>query len=223
MRRAAGIGWSGGPYREEIVLADMELDADLATDATHVVVGRGGVLLLFPLGERATWRLLASRPAGHDHISFGQPGPPLQTVELQRLLDEAGLDARIANLAWSARYPLQHRIAERFRLGRLYLAGDAAHACSPATGQGINTGIQDALNLGWKLAFASTAIDRASLLGSYERERREVALRVLALTHVAFWAEAGSGRLPALLRGVLAPLGAPAIRPSCVGGGWLRR
>jgi hypothetical protein len=74
----------------------------------------------------------------------------------------------------------------------------------------MNTGIQDALNLGWKLAFARTATARAGLLDSYECERRRVARRVLALTHLAFWAEAGSGQLPALMR-VLAPLAAPLI------------
>jgi 2-polyprenyl-6-methoxyphenol hydroxylase-like FAD-dependent oxidoreductase len=150
VRRSAGIGWSGGPYREEIVLADMDLDADLAADAGHVVVAPRGVLLLFALGERATWRLLASRAAGRDHLAFGQPGPSVCAAELQAQLDEAGFDARITRLAWSARYPLQHRLAGCFRLGRLFLVGDAAHAYSPATGQGMNTGIQDALNLGWK-------------------------------------------------------------------------
>jgi 2-polyprenyl-6-methoxyphenol hydroxylase-like FAD-dependent oxidoreductase len=62
---------------------------------------------------------------------------------------------------------LQHRVAERFRQGRLYLAGDAAHAYSPATGQGMNAAIQDAANLGWKLAFASSEPKSAALLGSY--------------------------------------------------------
>jgi 2-polyprenyl-6-methoxyphenol hydroxylase-like FAD-dependent oxidoreductase len=194
VRRAAGIGWRGGPYGEEVVLADAELDADLAAGLAHVVVGRQGVVLVVALGERATWRLLATRPAGHDHLPFGQPGPPVRPAELQALLDEAGVGARITSLAWSARFPLQHRLAARFRLGRLYLAGDAAHAQSPATGQGMNTGIQDALNLGWKLALAGAATDRAALLDSYERERRPVARRVLALTHLAFWAEAGTGR-----------------------------
>lgn len=216
VRRAAGIGWCGAPYREEVVLADLELEADLAQDVAHVGVGRSGVVLLFALGEHATWRLLASRPAGPAHLPFGQPGPPVDAAELQACLDEAGLEARISNIAWSARYPLQHRLAERFHLGRLFLVGDAAHAYSPATGQGMNTGIQDALNLGWKLAFAGTATDRAGLLDSYARERRRVARRVLALTHLAFWAEAGSGRVPAFLRGVIAPLGAPAI-PAMMG------
>ena len=211
VRRAAGIGWHGGPYGEEVVLADAELDPDLERGVAHVVAGRRGLVLVFALGERATWRLLATRPADRAPLPFGQPGPPVPPAELQALLAGAGLPARISAVAWSARFPLQHRLAGRFRQGRLYLAGDAAHAWSPAVGQGMNTGIQDAVNLGWKLAFAPWAADRAALLDSYDRERRPVARRVLALTHVAFWAEASTGPLPSLLRGVVAPLGAPAL------------
>jgi 2-polyprenyl-6-methoxyphenol hydroxylase-like FAD-dependent oxidoreductase len=212
LRRIAGIGWPGGGYSDEIVLADLELDAELPGGVAHMGVGRNGVLLVFALGERATWRMLVSRPAENDRLPFGHPGPPVGAAELQARLNSAGLDARIVRLAWSARYPLQHRVAERLGLGRLYLAGDAAHAFSPATGQGMNTGIQDALNLGWKLAFAGRATDSVGLLNSYEQERLPAARRVLVLSHLAFWLEAGSGRAPSILRGVLAPLGAPAIR-----------
>ncbi|HEX7025305.1 MAG TPA: FAD-dependent monooxygenase, partial [Gemmatimonadales bacterium] len=211
VRRAAGIDWHGGPYREEVVLADAELSTNLNGGAAHVVAGRRGLFFAFALGERATWRLLATRPAGRDEVPYGQPGPPVPLAELQALLDDAGLDARITELVWSARYRLQHRLASRFRQGRLFLAGDAAHATSPAGGQGMNTGIQDAVNLGWKLAFAPSATDRGALLDSYDLERRPVARQVLALTHLAFWVEAGIGPLPSFLRGVVGPLGAPAV------------
>jgi 2-polyprenyl-6-methoxyphenol hydroxylase-like FAD-dependent oxidoreductase len=211
VRRDAGIEWPGGPYGEEVVLADVELDADLDRDVSHVVAGRRGLLVVFTLGERATWRLLATRPAGANSLPFGQPGPPVPPGELRTLLDDAGLDARITELAWSATYRLQHRLAPRFRQGRLFIAGDAAHTYSPATGQGMNTGLQDALNLGWKLAFAAAAADRHALLTSYDAERRPVVRRALALTHLAFWAEASPGPVPSLLRGVLAPIAAPAV------------
>jgi 2-polyprenyl-6-methoxyphenol hydroxylase-like FAD-dependent oxidoreductase len=202
VRYAAGIGWHGRAYRQEVELAD--LDADLASRVVHVVASRHGLLFLFALGECASWRLLATRPAGPDPLPFGQSGPPIPSPQLQALLDDVGLDARIKELVWSARYPLQHRIAARFSQGRLFLAGDAAHAYSPATGQGMNTGIQDAINLGWKLAFAASAVctaDRTALLDSYDRERRPVARQVLALTHLAFWAEASTDPLASLLRG----------------------
>jgi 2-polyprenyl-6-methoxyphenol hydroxylase-like FAD-dependent oxidoreductase len=221
VRAQAGIGWPGGPYAVEVVLADAELagvepDADPAGCVAHVVAGQQGLVFIFRLGEQATWRLLATRGARAGQLPFGQPGPPVPAAELQALLDQAGLGAQITSLAWSARVSVQHRVAERFRQGRLYLAGDAAHAYSPATGQGMNAAIQDAANLGWKLAFAASQPGSAALLDSYDRERRPVARQVLAMTHLAFWGEAATGRLPSLLRGRLAPLAAPVV-PALMG------
>jgi hypothetical protein len=80
----------------------------------------------------------------------------------------------------------------------------------------MNTGIQDAVNLGWKLAFAPSSSDSSTLLDSYDRERRPAVGQVLALTHLAFWVEASTSSLPALLRGVLGPFGAPAV-PAILG------
>lgn len=220
VRRAARIGWEGDAYDIEVILADLHLTGDLAPGVAHVVADRRGLLFLFNLGERAPWRLLATRPAGIDPLPYGQPGAPVPIDELQALLDDARLDARIDDLAWSATYRLQHRLAPRFRSGRLFLAGDAAHAFSPALGQGMNMGIQDAANLGWKLAFAPTATDRAGLLDSYEQERRPAIRQVLRLTHLAFWGEASTDPLPALLRGVIAPIGAP-LAPVLLRQRWL--
>jgi 2-polyprenyl-6-methoxyphenol hydroxylase-like FAD-dependent oxidoreductase len=193
------------------VLADAELTGDLAGDCAHVMAGRHGLVFVFRLGERAAWRLLATRPAGADRVPFGQPGPPVPAAELQALLADAHVGARITHVAWSARVSVQHRVASRFRRGRLFLAGDAAHAYSPATGQGMNAAIQDAANLGWKLAFAASQPGSGALLDSYDRERRPVARQVLGMTHLVFWGEAATGPVPALLRGQLAPLAAPAI------------
>jgi 2-polyprenyl-6-methoxyphenol hydroxylase-like FAD-dependent oxidoreductase len=215
VRAGAGIGWRGGPYPEEVVLADLEFADGRGDTGTHVVAGRQGLVFLFPLGESATWRMLATRRAPDGPTpEFGQPGPPVERVELDRLLRDAGFDTPIAEVTWSARVPLQHRLAPRFRHGRLFLAGDAAHAYSPATGQGMNGGIQDAANLGWKLAFAAASDAPQSgvrvLLDSYAAERRPVALGRLMLTHAAFWGEASTAPLPSWLRGTVAPLAAPA-------------
>ncbi|HEX2318315.1 MAG TPA: FAD-dependent monooxygenase [Streptosporangiaceae bacterium] len=211
VRSEAGIGWPGCPYPVEIVLADAELAGDLPDEGAQVVAGRDGLVFAFRLGERAPWRLLVTRPASPDPVPFGQPGQAVPAAELQSLLNQARSGIEIESLAWSARVRVQHRVARRFRRGRLYLVGDAAHAYSPATGQGLNAAIQDALNLGWKLAFGASRPDSGALLGSYEIERRPVARQVLAMTHLAFWGEAGTGRVPALLRGRLAPLAAPAV------------
>jgi 2-polyprenyl-6-methoxyphenol hydroxylase-like FAD-dependent oxidoreductase len=216
VRAQAGIGWPGRTYPVEIVLADAELDGDLARDTARVVAGRQGLVFAFPLGERATWRLLATRAAGAGQSPPAQFGPPVLAAEMQALIDEAGLGARIVELAWSSRVRVQRRVADTFRRGRLYLAGDAAHAYSPATGQGMNAGIQDAVNLGWKLAFAAAQPGDGRLLDSYDRERRPVARQVLAMTHMAFWAEASLGPVPSSLRSRLAPLAAPLI-PALIG------
>ncbi|HTT52671.1 MAG TPA: FAD-dependent monooxygenase [Streptosporangiaceae bacterium] len=219
VRAQAGIGWAGRPYPVEIVLADAELSGDLRPGAAHVAAGPGGLVFAFALGERASWRLLATRPAGADPLPYGQPGPPVPAAELQALLDQSALTARITGLAWSARVRVQHGLAGQFSAGRLYLAGEAAHAYSPATGQGMNAAIQDAANLGWKLALAAPGPPGAMLLGSYDQERRPAARQVLGLTHVAFWVEAATGCLPALIRSRVMPLAGPAV-PALLG--WRR-
>jgi 2-polyprenyl-6-methoxyphenol hydroxylase-like FAD-dependent oxidoreductase len=215
VRTRAGIAWQGGPYCQEVLLADVDLAPGLAPGVAHVIAERAGLVFLFPLGERAAWRMLATRPAIGDDIPFGQfgPGPPDQ--DLQRLLTDAGLQASISHVRWSARVRLQHRIAATLRTGHVFLVGEAAHVHSPAGGQGMNTAIQDAVNLGWKLAFLSRASrpdePDGVLLTSYDQERRRVARRVLALTHLIFWGEAGTGWVPSFVRGVLAPLAAPLV------------
>ncbi|HSP75853.1 MAG TPA: FAD-dependent monooxygenase [Cryobacterium sp.] len=211
--------WRGGDYAQEVVLADLHLGAGAATGTgplepgvTHVVAARPGLLFLFANGEHAPWRMLATRRAGPAPLPFGQPGPPVPRAALQALIDAAGLPATITDVAWSGQVRLQHRLATHFRRGPFFLAGDAAHLHSPAGGQGMNAGIQDALNLGWKLAFAAeTGRPSPVLLNSYEQERRPADQRVLRATHAIFWAEAGAHPFAQLARSVLVPLGAPLL------------
>jgi 2-polyprenyl-6-methoxyphenol hydroxylase-like FAD-dependent oxidoreductase len=212
VRSLAGIGWRGADYRQEVVLADVELTGDLTPGVVHVAAGRDGLLFLFSLGEGATWRVLATRPTrGSLATDPGQPGPPVPAADVQRLLDGSGLAVVVDQLKWSASVRLQDRLAASYRYRNLFLAGDAAHTHSPAGGQGMNTGIQDAVNLGWKLAFAVGNGNHVELLDSYDRERRPIARQVLAMTHLIFFAEASTNPLPAFLRGTLAPLLAPAV------------
>ncbi|QNN51184.1 FAD-dependent monooxygenase [Nocardioides mesophilus] len=223
VRAAAHIGWRGGSYREEVLLADVELDGDLAPGTLHAVPAREGLVFLFALGEGATWRLLATRPhTGPDPSadSFGQPGEPIPVEEVDRLLRDSGLGVGLAELRWSARVPLQHRLADSFRRGPSFLAGDAAHAHSPAAAQGMNTGLNDAVNLGWKLAFAARGPGHEPLLDSYEQERRPVARQVLSMTHLVFFAEASTNPFAGLLRSRLVPLAAPAL-PLLLSRRWL--
>jgi 2-polyprenyl-6-methoxyphenol hydroxylase-like FAD-dependent oxidoreductase len=211
VRTLSGIGWRGGGYRQEVVLADIEVDGDLDPGVAHVVAARVGLVFLFNTGERATWRLLATRPAVGGSVASTADDTHPPADELQRMLEEVHLAARITDVAWSSRVGLHHRMADHYRHGPIFLAGDAAHVHSPAGGQGMNTGIQDAVNLGWKIAFGPASSHRETLLQSYEDERRPVARHVLALTHLAFWAESSTNPLASFARGVLAPLGAPVL------------
>ena len=212
VRGVLGARWRGGPYPVEAVLADLELDGSLDPGLLHAAVGTAGLAFLFALGEGASWRMLATRPAApQPGAHYGQLGPPVPTEEVVRLVRASGLEAAVREVRWSARVPLQHRIASTFGSTTVFLAGDAAHAHSPAGGQGMNNGILDALGLGWRLGFAAQAGRQLpELLGSYGQERRLAARRVLALTHVIFFGEASPHPAARAVRSLL-PLCAPLL------------
>ncbi|MEN2792339.1 FAD-dependent oxidoreductase [Sphingomonas oligophenolica] len=107
----------------------------------------------------------------------------LSAAGLQAFLDTrlAGNELRVESVSWASAYHMNARLADRYRVGRIFLAGDAAHIHPPTGGQGLNTGVQDAYNLGWKLA-ADLAGAPASMLDSYEEERRPVAAAMLGLS-----------------------------------------
>jgi 2-polyprenyl-6-methoxyphenol hydroxylase-like FAD-dependent oxidoreductase len=165
VRRASGIGFSGSAYSESFVLADVEMEWAPGAEEVSLAFAAEGLTVVAPL------------PGGHYRVvatvDDAPPEPDLEFV--QRLLDErAPARARITSLEWSSRFRVHHRVADRYRAGRLLLAGDAAHVHSPAGGQGMNTGIQDGYALG--RAFATDGLD------GYEAQRRPVAQRVIAFT-----------------------------------------
>ncbi|MDN5795308.1 MAG: FAD-dependent monooxygenase [Intrasporangium sp.] len=213
VRGLLGIGWPGRYYPVEVVLADVELSGAVRPGRLQVAVGSDGLVFAFALGEQAPWRVLATRVRGPHDPPPGYADEPVPVRELHELVGRAGLGAALVRVAWSARIPLQHRIARSFASGRVFLAGDAAHTHSPAGAQGMNSGLQDATNLGWKLAFAAQAGLRptAPLLQSYELERRPVARQVLTLTDVVFAAEASPRLVPRLFRGRVLPVLAPLL------------
>ena len=198
VRQSAGISFDGGRYPVDIVLADLELGgrhgASPDVRVGHAALTPSGLVMLLPLGDDATWRLLATVPATPDDSLADPFGPPVPVKALAGVLQDARLPFDITSVAWSSRVAVHHRLAFRYRRGPVLLAGDAAHRFSPAGGQGMNTGIQDACALGWRLAMAARSPGRTDpLLDSYETERRRVARADLALTHMLFWLEAGLG------------------------------
>ena len=182
VRRLVGIPFRGKSYEQAFVLADLEVDGPVEPAAVHTWFGRRGLLFLFPLGSPATWRLVATR---------GSPGEeqpdPVTLPALQGLVDEVtGGRLRLRAPAWLDDFGLACRQAAGYRAGAVFLAGDAAHVHSPAGGQGMNTGVQDAWNLGWKLALVARGSAPPELLGSYEAERIPVGRAVLRLTDRLF-------------------------------------
>lgn len=215
VRAALGLGWDGGRHRQEVVLADLDLVGDLEPGGVHVAPVSSGLVFLFALGERAPWRLLATRPVAGPATPHGQSDAPVPEEDLRSLLDGAGFGVEVRAVGWSARVPLQHRVARSFRAGSVFIAGDAAHTHSPAGGQGMNTGIGDATNLGWKLAFAAQENSCGSsaevLLDSYDAERRPVAERVVRLTRVIFWSEAATDPIARSARALVRWFGPPVL------------
>jgi hypothetical protein len=127
----------------------------------------------------------------------------------KRVIEWISIDVRSVN--WFSTYRVHHRVADHFRKDRAFLLGDAAHIHSPVGGQGMNTGIGDAVNLAWKLAAVLQGRAKASLLDSYEPERIAFARRLVATTDRAFTGVTSSGAIARLMRLRIAPLLAPLI------------
>jgi len=236
VRRLAGVPFEGGSYPEEFALGDVEADGPLTPGAINSFVGPG-VAMIFPLGRPTTWRVIAmsaSASAGAGASAGASAGAregvrgadgdarDLSLAELQAMVDGPTRGAvRLRDPAWLTRFRLHHRQTARYRAGRLFLAGDAAHIHSPVGAQGMNTGIQDAWNLGWKLALVARGAADPRLLDSYEAERWPVGRFLLRYTDRAFGTltrVTSSGALAAWARRAVMP----TVLPRAFASGRLR-
>jgi len=176
-RHTLDMDFEGAQYDESFILADVQLESTLARDRVHLFFGEDGLVGVIPFFENR-WRIVADIPPD----SRDPSSPEVTLDEVQALLDRRGLQYRASDPDWMARFNISHRKVREFRQLRVFLAGDAAHIHSPAGGQGMNTGIQDAFNLAWKLALVLRGGAPAQLLASYHVEREPVARDVLNLT-----------------------------------------
>lgn len=207
VRDLAGIPFVGGEYPQTFLLADLEADG-LEPDAVNTFLTDTGPCLFFPLGSPASWRLITMRRDVHGRGAGRGTGStrPVEVEELQALADRAtGGIVRLHDPVWATAFRVHHRHATAYRSGRLFLAGDAAHIHSPAGAQGMNTGIQDAVNLGWKLALVCRGLAPAALLDSYDAERRPVGGFVLRFTDRAFTAATSANPVVRLVRSRVVP------------------
>jgi 4,5-epoxidase len=172
VRKLAGIGFPGVPLIERFLLADVRADLPLSRDAVSTWVADDRMFALFPLPGPNLWRILAPEPDGADGDR--------EQVLLRLLTEHTGQPAEaVTEFSWTSAFRIHRRLAETYRAGRVFLAGDAAHVHSPFGGQGMNTGLGDAENLAWKLALVETGRAGDALLDTYQAERRPIATEVL--------------------------------------------
>ncbi|WP_432573711.1 FAD-dependent monooxygenase [Kineococcus sp. SYSU DK005] len=189
VRSGLGLTFEGGlsMFPQLFMLGDVDLDWDMPSGHLLRFVrieedgGFTGMLVCVPLKGRNRYRVATMAPqrfvdavgTGVVPAGFWQEYDPPSLGDIQEVVDElAPAGTTASNLRWSSIFRIKHGIVDRYREGRIFVAGDAAHLHPPAGGQGMNTGIQDAWNLGWKLALAVRGLASEGLLDSYEAERR---------------------------------------------------
>jgi 2-polyprenyl-6-methoxyphenol hydroxylase-like FAD-dependent oxidoreductase len=175
VREQAGIPFQGGAYDEDFILADVEMDSPFDREEVDLFFSDQGLVVVAPLPGNH-FRIVAT-------VDHAPENPSL--ADFQKILDQRGpttSPATIRNLAWSTRFHIQHRVAQSLRKGRVLLVGDAAHVHSPAGGQGMNTGIQDAVSLADVLHGIVSEHADLSTLDAWEHKRLEIARSVVNLT-----------------------------------------
>jgi 2-polyprenyl-6-methoxyphenol hydroxylase-like FAD-dependent oxidoreductase len=195
VRELCSIGFPGAPYEHVFFVADTEATGPMVEDELNVYMWRDGFHLFFPMRGKDRWRVIGILPKAmrdRNDLSFEELVPAIRS--------EAGADLQFKQCDWFSTYRIHHRCAERFRDRRCFLLGDAAHIHSPAGGQGMNTGLQDAYNLAWKLALVVRGLAGESLLDTYEKERIPVAQRLLRTTDRGFNLVVSDSWLAGLLR-----------------------
>lgn len=200
VRHVLALPFEGAPYGENFILADVRLEWLLPDDEMHAFISEAGIMAAFPM-RGGHYRLIAEVPGAEGER------PPTPTLEdVQRILDQrAPAGTRASEPSWLSCFRIHHRIASQTRVGRAFLVGDAAHIHSPVGGQGMNTGMQDAFNLAWKLALVLAGHARAELLDSYQAERLPIARSVVQMTDMATRLVTMRSPLVAAVRNRLAP------------------
>ena len=200
VRGTIGTGFPGGTYRQVFYVADVEAAGPPVNGELHVDLDEADFLGVFPLTGKGRARLIGTvRDERADHAD---------TLKFEDVSDRAikHLKVDVRKVNWFSTYHVHHRVAEHFRKGRAFLVGDAAHIHSPAGGQGMNTGIGDAVNLAWKLAMVLRGHASDKLLDSYEAERIGFARRLVATTDRVFSFVTAEGRIADIVRTRIAPV-----------------
>lgn len=213
VRAVLGTGFPGGTYGRVFYVADARAAGPAVNGELNVALDEADFLAVFPLKGRGRARFIGAVRPGAE-----APGttPTWDSVG-PRILDRMRVE--VFGVNWFSTYRVHHRVAGRFRAGRVFLLGDAAHVHSPVGGQGMNTGIGDAVHLAWKLAAVLRGRAGPGLLDTYEPERIAFARRLVATTDRAFALVTNPGRLARRVRVDVVP----RLLPALVGLGPVRR
>ncbi len=200
VRETLGVVFPGGTYRQLFYVADIDGAGPPVNGELHVDLDEADFLAVFPLAGVGRARLIGTvrdeRADRADTLRFEDvSGRAIENLKLQ-----------VNKVNWFSTYHVHHRVAAHFGKGRAFLVGDAAHIHSPVGGQGMNTGIGDAVNLAWKLAAVLAGRAPESLLATYEVERMAFARRLVATTDRAFSFVTADGPFAAWVRTRVAPL-----------------
>ena len=205
VRNQLGIGFPGGTYSGLFYVADVEGSGAAVNDELHVDLEDADFVLLFPLKGKGRLRLVGTvrdlPKQDHGKLTFADVrGKAIEHLKLE-----------ITKVNWFSTYHVHHRVANRFRRGRAFLLGDAAHIHSPVGGQGMNTGIGDAVNLSWKLADVLKNRAPEKLLDTYEPERIAFAQQLVATTDRGFTVVTTRGIVARIIRTRIVPLVVPIL------------
>jgi 2-polyprenyl-6-methoxyphenol hydroxylase-like FAD-dependent oxidoreductase len=200
VRETMGTGFPGGTYHHLFYVADIVASGPAINGEMHVDLEEADLLVVFPLAGRGRARLIGTvredRADRADTLEFKDVS--------SRVIENFKIDVEKVN--WFSTYHVHHRVAQHFRKGRAFLLGDAAHIHSPVGGQGMNTGIGDAINLAWKLKAVLGGSASDALLDTYEIERIAFAQRLVETTDRVFTIATAEGRIASILRTRVVPL-----------------
>ena len=203
-REQLGIGFPGGTYEDMFYVADVQASGRTVNGGLNIAFERSDFLVVFPLKGEGRARFIGTvRDEQQNDRQLAWEDVSKSVLEHLR--------TDVEHVNWFSTYRVHHRVADRFRQGRCFLLGDAAHIHSPVGGQGMNTGIGDAVNLAWKLGAVVQGRAKATLLDTFEPERIAFARRLVATTDQAFTAVTSSRALARLLRLRIAPVLVPLV------------
>lgn len=201
VRHGLGLSFEGSTFERLFYVVDARVDWEMPHDALKVCLAREVFTAFFPMKGEQRYRIIGTFPDG---VNKEESELVFEEIE-QQIKSEAELSLEISDVNWFSLYKIHSRRVNKFSEGRCFVAGDAAHIHSPAGAQGMNTGIQDAYNLGWKLAFVIKGYAGEKLLETYNEERLENAKRLLDTTDRFFEFAAGSDWLMSLIRTTIFP------------------